>query len=127
VVNRYDCLTEAFRWPHLAGVREIKPGQKVHASVAFIHCNYKPKATLLKSETEIEWEHILSRGEKDNVDWADGLQHLLEMDLFDYSSGAAITVELAKNDIHNTFFTGRLQFMASFCTFGSMVAAGVIP
>ena len=115
-------FNEAFRWPHLAGARKIKPGQKVHASVAFIHGNYKPKATLQRSGAEIEWERILGKGNKDNVDWADGLQHLLEMDLFDYSNGAAITVGLAKNEIHNTFFTGRLQFMASFGAFSSMVA-----
>jgi len=110
----------------LGGVRKIKPGQKVHASVAFIHGNYKPKATLRRSGAEIEWERILGKGNKDNVDWADGLQHLLEMDLFDYSNGAAITVGLAKNEIHNTFFTGRLQFMASFGAFSSIVAVNDI-
>lgn len=103
----------------------IKPGQKVHASVAFIHGS-KPKATLRKSEAGIEWERILRKGEKDSVVWAHGLQHLLEMDLFDHSN-AAIIIGLAKNDIHNTFFIGRLQFMASFRTFSSMVSVTDIP
>jgi hypothetical protein len=101
----------------------IKPGQKVHASVAFIS-NYKPKATHLKGEAGIEWKRILGKGVKDNVDWANERQ--VEMDLFDYSN-AAMIVGLANKDIRNTFFTGRLQFIASFRTFGSMVAVSDIP
>ncbi len=125
MANRYCCLTEVFRWPHLAGIREIKPGQKIHASVAFIH-NYKPKATRLKGGAEIEWELILGKGKKDNVDWANGLEHVLEMDLFDCSSSAAKFVALAKNDIYDTFVTRRLHFMASFRTFASMIAVSNI-
>jgi hypothetical protein len=96
----------------LAGARVIKPGQRVHASVAFIH-NYKPKATLKKSKAEIEWSDIIGKGQNYKVDWADGLG-LLEMDLFDYSRATAI-IEQAKSNIHNPVFTDPLQFMASFC------------
>jgi hypothetical protein len=109
---------QTFRRPHLAGVRVIKPGQKVHASVAFID-KYSPNATLLKSEARIEWDRILGRGERDSIDWANGLETLLEMDLFDYLN-APMIIALAKSDIHNTFFIRRLEFMASFRTFGSM-------
>jgi hypothetical protein len=46
---------------------------------------------------------------------------LKSLDLFDYLN-APMIISLAKSDIHNTFFIRRLEFMASFRTFGSMGA-----
>lgn len=96
--------------PHVAKGRVIKPGQMIHASVAFIN-NYKPKANLSQL-TENGWDDILRKGRPDRIDWADELEGLLEMDLFDYANVDTI-MELARSDMHNTLATGRLEFLAS--------------
>jgi hypothetical protein len=98
----------------------IKPGQKIHASVAFIG-GYKPKANEPKAKLSTEmtkkgWDAIIRKGHCDRIGWADGLNDLLEMDLFDYSNVDEI-MKLARSDMHNTLATGRLEFLASTGTF----------
>ncbi|KAF8873266.1 hypothetical protein BD779DRAFT_1452053, partial [Infundibulicybe gibba] len=39
----YEDSSSTHWWPHLANLRIIKPGQKIHASVAFVD-NYRPRA-----------------------------------------------------------------------------------
>lgn len=93
----------------------IKPGQKIHASVAFIN-NRTPKANLSGELTENGWNDIVGKGKSDRIDWADELEGLLEMDLFDYANVETI-MELARSDMCNTLATGRLEFLASTGTF----------
>lgn len=104
------------RFPHLAGVRVIKPHQKVHISVAFIQ-NYIPKASRAKNGAAIEWNLILGKGNKENIDWTDGVKDVLDMDLFDCLNAPDI-IKNAKGDIKNTYFINQVEFTASFCTFG---------
>ncbi|KAH7920359.1 hypothetical protein BV22DRAFT_1021384 [Leucogyrophana mollusca] len=71
--------------PHLCKGRTIKKGQKIHASVAFIR-NYRPRATLSDGLPIKRWDELLERGKIDGVNWAKGLEDLLEIDMFDFST-----------------------------------------
>ncbi|KAJ7484542.1 hypothetical protein FB451DRAFT_1232827 [Mycena latifolia] len=92
--------------PHLSKGRVIKPGQKIHASVAFIK-NYKPKAILPSKTTG--WKDILEKGSRLEHSWTTKLRDILEMDLFDLSNIKAL-IEDAKFD-HISF--DRLRFLSS--------------
>lgn len=94
------------RFPHRSEGRRIKPGQKIHASVAFIK-NYKPKAILTSKDKG--WHDILGKGSKSELAWTEDLRDILEMDLFDLSKTPAL-VEAAISD--RTSF-GILRFLAT--------------
>ncbi|KAJ7117550.1 hypothetical protein C8R44DRAFT_790986 [Mycena epipterygia] len=96
------------RRPHLGKGRVIQPGQKIHASVAFIK-DYQPKATL--PEETIEWEDILEKGNKDGISWIQGLEHILELDLFDLSPKSVLQV--IANAMSNDTDLDRLDFLTS--------------
>lgn len=98
-------------WPHCGKGRVIQPGQKIHASVSFIH-NYQPKATFSRSMTGKGWNNILGVGKKDGVDWADGITDRLEMDLFDLSNITTIIDKVSEN-LDDVDSIGRLEFLAS--------------
>ncbi|KAJ7900848.1 hypothetical protein B0H13DRAFT_1883251 [Mycena leptocephala] len=93
-------------FPHRSEGRRIKPGQKIHASVAFIK-NYKPKAILTSKDKG--WHDILGKGSKSELAWTEDLRDILEMDLFDLSKTPAL-VEAAISD--RTSF-GILRFLAT--------------
>jgi hypothetical protein len=96
----------------------IQPGQKIHASVSFIH-NYQPKATISGSMTGKGWNDILGVGKKDGVDWADGIIDRLEMDLFDLSNITTIIDKVSEN-LDDVDSIGRLEFLASTRMFSSV-------
>ena len=104
-------LKICLRWPHFAQGRVIKPGQKIHASVAFIY-NYVPKATLSTYGDGRDWSHIVGKGKQNSTEWAAGIKDLLEMDLFDFSNPRVI-IQQVENDMDNPFLTDGLLFMAS--------------
>ena len=91
--------------------RVIKPGQKIHASVAFIE-DYKPKANFAEGMTQKTWDDILGMGKQDQISWTKEIQEILEMDLFDHSNVKTIIDELELN-MENSQLIGRLEFLAS--------------
>ncbi|KAJ6589856.1 hypothetical protein DFH09DRAFT_217728 [Mycena vulgaris] len=99
-----DTMSE-IRHPHRSEGRVIKPGQKIHASVAFIK-NYQPKA-ILPPEAK-GWHRILGKGRTDELSWTEDLQDIVEMDLFDLSKTPAL-VEAAISD--RTSFS-KLRFLS---------------
>jgi hypothetical protein len=91
--------------------RVIKPGQKIHASVAFIE-DYEPKANFAEGMTLKTWDDILRKGKQDEISWTKEIQEILEMDLFDHSNVKTIIDELKLN-MENFQLIGRLEFLAS--------------
>ncbi|KAJ7815718.1 hypothetical protein B0H13DRAFT_1924023 [Mycena leptocephala] len=85
-------------FPHCSKGRRIKPGQKIHASVAFIK-NYKPKAILTSKD----------KGRHDILGKGEDLRDIREMDLLDLSKTPAL-VEAAISD--RTSF-GILRFLVT--------------
>lgn len=71
----------------------IKPGQKIHASVSFIK-GYKSCATFSPGIAGGSWDTFAEKGQQDGSSWAKGIEHLLELDLFDYSKVKTIIEEV---------------------------------
>ncbi|KAJ6473496.1 hypothetical protein DFH09DRAFT_1266640, partial [Mycena vulgaris] len=57
----YRNAGEATRTPHLGAGRIIVPGQLTHASVAFKHEDYRPRANFLKPDTAVNWASFVGR------------------------------------------------------------------
>jgi hypothetical protein len=95
--------------------RVIKPGQKIHASVAFIE-DYKPKANFAEGMTQKTWDDILIQGKQDEISWTKEILEILEMDLFDHLNVKTIIDELIQV-AENFQLIGRLEFLASTRTF----------
>jgi hypothetical protein len=66
--DRVVHTNKVLRWPHLKKGRVIKPGQKIHASVAFIEQEYRPKANFAEGMTW-KWDVILRKGKQDQISW----------------------------------------------------------
>jgi hypothetical protein len=75
----YLCRTASF---HKGQGRIIKPGQKVHSSVAFCDERYHPRAILPDQRC---LDELLGKGSRSNREWAKGWEYLIEMDIFDLS------------------------------------------
>jgi hypothetical protein len=71
-----------------------------------------PKATF-EEENKL-WSLILGKGRRDEVDWANGVENMLELDLFDFSDVAPIINQIKRE--MNLERIGRLKFIASFRT-----------
>ncbi|KAF8878555.1 hypothetical protein BD779DRAFT_1676817 [Infundibulicybe gibba] len=98
---------------HLAKPRIIQPGQKIHASVAFVGDGYYPKAKFSKGIPN-GWDDIIGKGFIMAFEWTDALGDLLELDLFDHSSIPDIMDQLSNGQSHTrAALLGRLIFMAS--------------
>lgn len=96
------------RLPHRKKGRLIKPGQRIHASVAFIK-SYTPKALIaMNAQSTITWDNILTSGRQDNLNWS---QDILDMDLFDLES-VPLIVDAIRADLNSTDLVGRLDFLA---------------
>ena len=94
-------LTTICRRPHRGKGRAILPGQKIHASLAFKAKDYTPKASFIDDHSDLKWEELIGEG----LSWnfrgsglANWEQHL-EMDLFDYASGANAVATLADRNL----------------------------
>jgi hypothetical protein len=99
----------------------IKPGQKIHASVAFIE-DYEPSANFAEGMTLKTWDDILRKGRQDEISWAKEIEEILEMDLFDHSNVTTIINELELN-LENFQLISRLEFLASTCMCSPYVLA----
>ena len=62
--------------------RQIKPGQKVHSSIAFCDESYHPKAISPEQRSLCE---LVGKGSLSNREWVNGWEDLIEMDIFDLS------------------------------------------
>jgi hypothetical protein len=89
-------LIDYVRWPHMGKGRVIKPGQKIHASVAFIQ-SYEPRATFSDDVEGGSWLRILTQGRRDSIEWANEIKDLLELDLFDHTRLKILLDGIEKN------------------------------
>ena len=78
-INIYFCQTVSF---HRGRGQKIKPGQKVHSSVAFCDESYHPRAILPDERCLYD---LVRKGSRSNREWAKGWENLIEMDIFDLS------------------------------------------
>jgi hypothetical protein len=92
--------------------RVIKPGQKIHASVAFIQ-NYEPHAIFSDGIDTGDWLRILMKGRQDTFDWHKEIKDILELDLF-YLSGLKIILDDMQKNIHAEHAKG-LELWTSTC------------
>ncbi|KAI9455298.1 hypothetical protein F5148DRAFT_1226410 [Russula earlei] len=96
--------------PHLGQGRTIMPGQKIHASVAFIQ-NYQPKAKFSVDVEGGDWIRILGTGRQDSFDWTDPIRDLMELDLFNPASVKRLVASIIRN--RSISDIERLHFWAS--------------
>ncbi|OBZ69812.1 hypothetical protein A0H81_10341 [Grifola frondosa] len=75
--------------PHLGKGRTIRPGQKIHASVAFCPKRYTPKARLPRKIKD-NWHDLVGMGDRFDMDWTRKWNGLLELDIFDTESAVSL-------------------------------------
>jgi hypothetical protein len=78
-MNIYSCRTGSL---HRGRRRKIKPGQKVHSSVAFCDESYHPSAILPDEGCLYD---LVGKRSRSNREWMKGWEYLIEMDIFDLS------------------------------------------
>jgi hypothetical protein len=77
---------------HVGQSCTIKPGQLIHVSVAFN--KYIPRAKFSAEMQGRSWGTIIGQGHKDDINWANNLADILEMDLFDHSQAGLLIGQL---------------------------------
>lgn len=98
--------------------RIIKPGQLIHASVAFkLQGEYTPKAIFSADMKGKSWGAIIGRGRDDDIAWANDLEDILEIDLFDPDQAVSMIKQLTaevegKNDDSAYNWLARLSILA---------------
>lgn len=96
------------------------PGQKLHSSIAFCPETYHPKAILPQSR---RWDGLVAKGPSD-LNWADGWEEVLEMDIFDYSQMHDVIEKLKSGTgSDESMWTYRLTVMTSTGEFFCAVAS----
>ena len=78
--------------------RAIYPGQKIHASVAFMDQHYKPKATFKHAPT-LDWTYIVGHGASGHFMRYPEWNERLDLDLFDVNAGQEWMTTLRRNEI----------------------------
>lgn len=116
----FNFLLMVHRGWHRSAGRIIKPGQRVHASLCFIQGSYIPNAKFHPDIacTGIKWEDIVGVGMLDNMKWVKGIEHILEMDLFDIS-GVPDMIQRYMDESDPMEWGERLEFLASIRMFTS--------
>ena len=96
---------------HKGRGRKIKPGQKVHSSVAFCDKSYHPKAFLPQQRHLYE---LVGKGSLSNRDWVKGWEDIIEMDIFDISLLSNV-IEILKSGTgsESSMWIYRLRAMTS--------------
>ena len=89
----------------------------VHAALCFIQGDYVPKARFHPSIQGAAWEDIIGFGDLENAEWANGINQIVEMDLFDIA-GVPIIIERYLEEANPKEWGGQLEFIASIRTFG---------
>ena len=97
--------------PHKGRGRKIKPGQKVHSSIAFCKGSYQPKAILPQ---ERRLSELVGKGKLSHREWVKGWEDLIEMDIFDLSLMSNI-IEMLKSGTgdDSRIWAYRLKVMTS--------------
>ena len=104
---------------HLGRGRQIQPGQKVHASVAFSRDKYIPKAVFPKGSYSPRWEDLIN---PDNLESTDPLElsktprwrDWLETDMFDVSAASTVVDNLEKSSIPPLISVYHLTILTRF-------------
>ena len=107
-MNIYLWQTVSF---HKGRGRKIKPGQKVHSSVAFCDESYQPRAVLPDEGCLYE---LVGKGSRSNREWMKGWEYLIELDIFDLSLMSNV-IETLKSGTggENSMWVYRLTAMTS--------------
>ena len=92
---------------HRGQGRQIQPGQKVHASVAFCSKYYRPKAHI-RGES---WDMLVGSGTKFDTYWTRWWGDLLEMDIFDASTADTVIKKIQDPSINKVVWVHRLTVM----------------
>ena len=98
---------------HLGKGRQIQPGQKVHASVAFSK-KYTPKAVFPKGFDSPKWDDLIRSDnvtERVELNDTSGWMGWLEMDIFDESAASTVVVNLEKSWIPPLISIYRLTML----------------
>jgi hypothetical protein len=67
----------------------------LHASLAFCEKTYRPKAKFSNSNNDEKlWKDLVGSGDMNGMGWTQGLEALLEMDIFDISTAANVIQEI---------------------------------
>jgi hypothetical protein len=112
------------RLPHLGKGRMIRPGQMIHASVAFKPPSYRPKATLSGGLGHLQWNDLIATAKIGDLRLSDNWQGNLEMDLFDHSTAAGMFKVLENGDpSRTTELLDRLTILAWSSTYLLQVSA----
>ena len=99
--------------PHNGQGRTIRPGQKVHSSIAFCDKGYRPKASLLVPQPRPLCA-LVGRGSRSSTEWVKGWEDLVEMDIFDLSLIPKIIEALKSRTMgESSMWAYRLKAMAS--------------
>ncbi|KAF7441271.1 hypothetical protein PC9H_001620 [Pleurotus ostreatus] len=108
----YKSATSTVWKPHAGQGRIIKPGQKIHASVAFCEDPYRPKAILPPNATR-GWDALVGRGKRSDLQWTQGWEDLLEMDIFNQSTASQCldTLKTLKDTSEPSLWLHRLEVM----------------
>jgi hypothetical protein len=75
---------------HRGKGRKIKPGQKIHASVAFSPSEYRPKAVLPKDGPPSNWESLITLNGDTQFNYPKDWEPWLEMDIFDLTTAQTV-------------------------------------
>ena len=83
-----------------------------------------PKARFHPSIKDAAWEDIIGVGDLENAEWANGINQIVEMDLFDIS-GVPIIIERYLEEPDAKELGGQLELMASIRMFGRPGLSGL--
>ncbi|KAF8493851.1 hypothetical protein JB92DRAFT_1160898 [Gautieria morchelliformis] len=114
---------------HKGHGRKIKPGQKIHASVAFCPASYCPKAKLSPESSVKEWTNLVGEGDREWWGWADIFKDVLELDIFDDTTVKEVIQRLKTGpDTEKGVWLHRLLVMSwSWWVSRTLVDQGVVP
>ena len=111
--SRWESLLNICCSLHLGKGRQIQPGQKVHASVAFSK-KYIPKAVFPKELDSPKWDDLIRSDnvtERVELNDTSGWMGWLEMDIFDESAASTVVVNLEKSSIPPLMSIYRLTML----------------
>lgn len=98
---------------HRGKSRQIQPGQKIHASVAFSPQDYHPKAVFPPEERSKKiWGDLIKlKGKTTEFVYPEEWKDCLEMDMFDLNTANAVVNELEKQSVDPLAWVHRLKVM----------------
>jgi hypothetical protein len=96
----------------------MKPGQRIHASVAFCPTTYSPKSILSPNNNVKEWTDLVGVGDLQWGGWTDRFKDILELDIFDDTTAKEVIRRLKSGpDTEQRIWLHRLLVMTWSCEF----------